>query len=106
MQQTRVSLVKIPNFRQARKVSLALAVLLLLVPVVLAQGGYDISWFSMDGGGGVSSGGPYALSGIIGQPDAGVLSGGTYTVTGGFAAGAGPALAPFAICLPSVLRNY
>lgn len=48
-------------------------------------GPYDLSWFSVDGGGGTSSGGPYSLSGTIGQPDAGgPLSGGNYTLVGGF----------------------
>ena len=45
---------------------------------------YDLSWFSIDGGGGTSSGGSYSVSGTIGQPDAGVLSGGNYTIAGGF----------------------
>jgi len=45
---------------------------------------YSIDWFTVDGGGGTSSGGPYTLSGTIGQPDAGVMSGGNYTLTGGF----------------------
>jgi hypothetical protein len=38
----------------------------------------------VDGGGGISSGGDYAISGTIGQPDAGTLSGGDYTLQGGF----------------------
>ncbi len=51
----------------------------------LAQGGYDLSWFTVDDGGGVSSGGGYTLSGAIGQADMGVLmSGGDYTLAGGF----------------------
>jgi hypothetical protein len=45
---------------------------------------YAVSWFTLDGGGGVSANGPYFLSGTIGQPDAGHLSGGDYTVDGGF----------------------
>jgi hypothetical protein len=45
---------------------------------------YDLSWFTIDGGGGVSSGGGYTLAGTIGQPDAATLSGGPYTITGGF----------------------
>jgi len=36
-----------------------------------AQGRYEISWYTIDGGGGTSSGGPYKLTGTIGQPDAG-----------------------------------
>src|SRR5690349_24067725 len=45
---------------------------------------YSIDWFTIDGGGGTSSGGQYTLSGTIGQPDAGTLSGGNYTLDGGF----------------------
>lgn len=45
---------------------------------------YSIDWYSIDGGGGTSSGGNYSLTGTIGQPDAGTLSGGSYTLTGGF----------------------
>ncbi|MDB6124376.1 MAG: hypothetical protein JWQ71_3369 [Pedosphaera sp.] len=45
---------------------------------------YDISWYSIDGGGGTSTGGVYSISGTIGQPDAGKLTGGTYTIDGGF----------------------
>ena len=45
---------------------------------------YSIDWFTIDGGGGTSTGGSYSLSGTIGQPDAGVMSGGNYSLTGGF----------------------
>lgn len=45
---------------------------------------YNIDWFTIDGGGGTSSGGTYTLSGTIGQPDAGKLTGGNYTIQGGF----------------------
>ena len=45
---------------------------------------YSIDWFTIDGGGGTSSGGPYTLTGTIGQPDAGELSGGSYSLIGGF----------------------
>lgn len=46
---------------------------------------YDLSWYTMDGGGGMySAGSPYQLSGGIGQPDAGTLSGGVYQLNGGF----------------------
>lgn len=37
-----------------------------------------------DRGGGTSSGGAFALSGTIGQPDAGAMSGGNYLLAGGF----------------------
>lgn len=46
---------------------------------------FQIDWFTLDGGGGVSTGGTYELRGTIGQPDAGItLTGGTYQLTGGF----------------------
>jgi len=50
--------------------------------------GYDLTWWTADGGGGTASGGGYALHGTAGQPDAGPsLAGGGYTLTGGFWAG-------------------
>ena len=47
-------------------------------------GDYDLSWSTIDGGGGTSTGGNYSLSGTIGQPDAGTIAGGDYELTGGF----------------------
>lgn len=49
-----------------------------------ARAQYAIDWFTIDGGGGTSSGGAYTLSGTIGQLDAGTLRGGSYTLEGGF----------------------
>ncbi len=45
---------------------------------------YSIDWFTIDGGGGTSTGGVYSVSGTIGQPDAGAMSGGNFTLVGGF----------------------
>jgi hypothetical protein len=46
---------------------------------------YSLEWFTIDGGGGTSTGGGYSLSGTIGQPDAGgPLTGGNFTLNGGF----------------------
>jgi hypothetical protein len=45
---------------------------------------YSIDWSTVDGGGGTSTGGVYAVSGTIGQPDAGAMSGGSFTLQGGF----------------------
>jgi len=45
---------------------------------------YSIDWYSIDGGGGTSTGGAYLVSGTIGQPDAGSLKGGTYALEAGF----------------------
>ena len=44
----------------------------------------SIPWWTADGGGGDSSGGPYTLRGTAGQPDAGRASGGQYALLGGF----------------------
>ncbi len=46
-------------------------------------GDYQIVWSTIDGGG-TSSGGPYTLTGTIGQPDAAYSSGGNYEMLGGF----------------------
>ena len=65
--------------------------------------GYDLSWYTMDGGGAtLSTGGSYSLGGSVGQADAGSLSGGAYTLSGGFWAGA--AIAHYSIYLPLVRR--
>ena len=61
---------------------LTLAAITLLTLSTHAQ--FAIDWSTMDGGGGVSSGGAYSVSGTIGQPDAGQLAGGDYTLSGGF----------------------
>ncbi len=45
---------------------------------------YSVDWYTVDGGGGTSTGGVYTVSGTIGQPDAGVMSGGNFTLVGGF----------------------
>ena len=64
--------------------------------------GYDLSWFSIDGGGATfSEGGAYSLGGSIGQADAGAMSGGTYALTGGFWAGVPANYSAFA---PLILR--
>lgn len=43
-----------------------------------------IDWFTIDGGGGTSTGGVYTIQCTIGQPDAGLMSGGSYSLAGGF----------------------
>jgi hypothetical protein len=46
---------------------------------------YAITWHTIDGGGGTSTGGVYSVNGTIGQPDAGpTMTNGQYAVTGGF----------------------
>jgi hypothetical protein len=78
------------------RLTFALLVVLALVSALLAAGqglapeagSYDVSWWTIDGGGGASSGGADAMAGTNGQPDAGVLIGGRYELTGGFWGGA------------------
>jgi hypothetical protein len=53
------------------------------VPVVVG-GPYVLEWTTIDGGGGVSSGGTYTLTGTIGQYDAAYSAGADYEVLGGF----------------------
>jgi hypothetical protein len=64
------------------KISILLAAL--LVPTIGEAQSYSIDWFKIAGGGGTSTGGVYAVSGTIGQPDAGAMSGGNYSVAGGY----------------------
>lgn len=62
-------------------------ILILSVCVTLTMSAfadYEISWSTIDGGGGTSSGGQYVLTGTIGQPDAAWSSGGSYELLGGF----------------------
>ncbi|MFM9997040.1 MAG: hypothetical protein ACKVU4_14715 [Phycisphaerales bacterium] len=50
----------------------------------------DLSWSTIDGGGGVSTGGGFSLHATIAQPDAGAMAGGAFELAGGFWAGGGP----------------
>jgi hypothetical protein len=71
--------------------SLALAVtLVLLAGASAAVAQYDLSWWTVDGGGAMfSTGGSFSLGGTIGQPDASLtpMTGGGFTLVGGFWAG-------------------
>ena len=63
-----------------------LLTILLLLSVALRQtiGQYEITWSTIDGGGGQSNGGQYVLTGTIGQPDAAYSAGAQYELLGGF----------------------
>jgi len=64
----------------------AASVALALPAMAVAQP--SINWYTIDGGGGTSTGGSFTISGTIGQPDAGApMTGGSFTLTGGFWAG-------------------
>ena len=58
--------------------------LILFSPMAVIAQSYSIDWFTIDGGGGTSTGGVYSVTGTIGQPDAGAMSGGNFSLTGGF----------------------
>ncbi|RIK66750.1 MAG: hypothetical protein DCC65_08450 [Planctomycetota bacterium] len=80
----------------------ALPHLVIAIVVCACQCGHaiaqlEIDWHTIDGGGGVSSGGGLTLVGTIGQHDAGSpdapLTGGGFTVVGGFWQMAAPSCA-------------
>jgi hypothetical protein len=63
----------------------AALVALAILPAAAVASPYDLSWFTIDGGGGDSSFGPYSVSGTIGQADASpVMTGGGFEVQGGY----------------------
>jgi hypothetical protein len=86
------------------KALLILGVLLVVVSVALAQtgGGYDLTWWTVDGGGSTLAGGSYTLRGTAGQPDAATWQGDTYTLSGGFWGRAAPT--GRTVYLPIVLK--
>ena len=96
--------------RMKRLTTIVLAALALVSLVSKAPAqtgdGYDLSWLTVDSGGGSSSSDGYTLSGTIGQFDVGAaLNGGDYTLVGGFWSGA-ISLPPsiYFIYLPSILK--
>ena len=83
---------------------LVVCLMLLLAGGVAAQEGYDLSWWTVDGGGETfSTGENYSLGGTIGQPDAGLLTGPGYTLAGGFWSGGGQL---YRVYLPLVMRSH
>ena len=86
-------------------------VLIGLQPAVLAhaQAGYDLNWWTVDGGGVTSpTGVGYSLGGTVGQADAATWQGGNgYLLSGGFWGG-DPSDAPdnYEIYLPLVMRDF
>ena len=88
---------------------LVLGMLILLIlslsGFALAAGSFDLSWWTVDGGGGTSSGNGYTLNGSLGQPDAGTIAnGGGYTLAGGFWHGGVAAAVQLKLYLPVVVR--
>jgi len=76
--------------------TLAAASILSLVPAAHAQ--LQIDWYTIDGGGGTSSGGSITITGTIGQHDAAVSAGGGIECAGGFWAGVGGSSACYPNC--------
>lgn len=64
--------------------TISLLLLLIMSFASITYGQYELSWYTIDGGGGRSSGGPYTLTGTIGQPDAAYSAGGNFELLGGF----------------------
>ena len=82
-----------------------LSALLLLASRALAGvEAFNLPWWTVDSGGGVATGGNFALTGSIGQPDAGNMSGGSYKLTGGFLAGPAGQPAPYKLYLPLTFK--
>jgi hypothetical protein len=63
----------------------ALTLPLWLTTMAVHAQSYNIGWYKVAGGGGVSTNATYQLSGTIGQPDASPeMTGGNFSLTGGF----------------------
>ena len=76
--------------RTNRRMSLLGASILATLAAGANAQDFSISWYTIDGGGGTSTGGDFSLSGTIGQHDAGgPMTGGDFSVSGGFWVGAG-----------------
>ena len=76
---------RFPQRRSAGLAMLALCLLTFVFCLPAQAQTYSIDWSKISGGGGISTGGVFAVSGTIGQPDAGgPMTNGPYSVTGGF----------------------
>ena len=61
------------------------AICFLLLVCSISSAEYEIVWWTIDCGGGLSAEGNYSLNGTIGQSDASTeMIGGNYSLTGGF----------------------
>ena len=91
-----------------RRAGLVALLLCLTSSAAVASGmsaAHDLSWWTVDGGGGTLSNGSYSLSGTIGQAEAGAALGNEgYTLVGGYWYGAGVEVERYELYLPSVIR--
>src|SRR6185369_4635099 len=69
---------------RSRRRAPVLALAMVLARVCAPAADLSVNWWTVDGGGGTSSGGAYSVTGTIGQPDAGAMTGGAYAIVGGF----------------------
>ena len=70
---------------KTRIILLSIAVLFVTATANAQSGGqYEITWSTIDGGGSTSTGGPYELTGTIGQHDTGVSSAEEYVLSAAF----------------------
>ena len=89
----RIHILKRPRNVRAYLAGLCLALAGGQVTVLSAQssgGPYELTKHTIDGGGGLSTGGEYALHGTIGQADAEYLDAPGYELQGGFWGGCPP----------------
>ena len=70
--------------KRLRRVACLVAMGAATLAFAVGPDGLDLSWYTIDGGGGISNGGSLQLSGTIGQPDPGTMSAGDLTLSGGF----------------------
>ena len=103
---------KMTRQRLTLLIALALCLAAVALPPLLATSqsgsGYELAWFTVDGGGAMlNQGGSFSLNGTIGQADAGTLGGDGYTLDGGFWGAGVPSGGPpaYNIYLPIILRQ-
>ena len=70
--------------KKRKMITISVLLLFIVLSASVASAQYEISWHTIDGGGGSSSGGPYSLMGTIGQPDAAYSADGNFELLGGF----------------------
>lgn len=80
------------------------AAMLVLASAALAQSGgtFNLTWNTIDGGGGRVTSASYSMEGSIGQPDAGQIASGSYSLMSGFQIQT--AAASYDVYLPVILK--
>ncbi len=74
------------NSKNSRKSASTVCTIFLFLAFCTTAAGndYNITWYTIDGGGGTSSGGSFKLEGTVGQHDAAYSQGPQYKLYGGF----------------------